>query len=190
MPEPLPEPLEDEAFAAHVVQSDLVFDGAVWDVVRDRFRFGDGELVREFQKHPGAVAVLAVDDGGRVLLIKQYRHPIGHRDWELPAGLLDVEGEDPLAAAQRELAEEVDLQATEWSQLCQFFSSPGGSSEVITVFRAGGISAVREKFERSAEEAELVVRWEPFDDVLAAVLDGRVRNAILVNAVLNAHARR
>jgi ADP-ribose pyrophosphatase len=186
----VPERLADEAFTAQVVHSDTVFEGAVWDVVRERFRFGDGELVREFQKHPGAVAVFAEDDEGRVLLIKQYRHPIGYRDWELPAGLRDNDGEEPLAAAQRELAEEADLQAATWSQLCQFFSSPGGSSEVITVFQARGISATPETFERTAEEAELDVWWAPFDEVLAAVLDGRVRNAILANAVLNAHARR
>lgn len=186
----MPEPLADEAFTARIVESDTVFRGAVWDVVRERLRFGGGELVREFQKHPGAVAVFAEDDAGRVLLIKQYRHPIGHRDWELPAGLLDVDGEDPLAAAQRELAEEADVRAERWSFLCQFFSSPGGSSEVITVFRASGISAADGRFDRSAEEAELELRWVPFDEVLSAVLDGRVRNAILANAVLNAHARR
>lgn len=182
--------LSDEVFAVKIVESAVVFDGAVWDVVRERFHFGDGELVREFQKHPGAVGILAEDDAGRVLLIKQYRHPIGYRDWELPAGLLDVVGEDSLAAAQRELAEEADLLAAEWSPLCEFFSSPGGSSELITVYRARGLTAAPERFERSAEETEIEVRWVPFDDVVAAVLDGRVRNALLVNAILNAYARR
>ena len=186
----MPEPLSDEAHTTQVVKSELVFTGAVWDVVRDTFRFGDGELVREYQKHPGAVAVLAEDDEGRVLLIKQYRHPIGYRDWELPAGLLDIDGEDPLAAAQRELAEEVDLLAAEWSPLCQFFSSPGGSSEVITVYRARGLSPTPEKFDRNAEEAEIQVRWVPLPEVVDAIIEGRVRNAILANAVLNAYARR
>lgn len=185
-----PSPLADERFQAEVTRSDRVFDGAVWDVVRERFRFGDGELVREFMQHPGAVAILAEDDAGRILLIKQYRHPIGFRDWELPAGLLDVDGEAPLAAAQRELAEEADLKAGDWSPLCQFFSSPGGSSELITVYRARSLSPAAAAFDRHAEEAELELRWEPFDEVLAAVLDGRVRNSILANAVLNAHARR
>ena len=184
------EPLSDERFQAEVTQSDRVFDGAVWDVVRERFRFGDGELVREFMVHPGAVAILAQDAEGKVLLIKQYRHPIGYREWELPAGLLDIDGEAPLAAAQRELAEEADLVAGEWSQLCQFFSSPGGSSEVITVFLARSLSPTPSSFSRYAEEAEIEVRWERLDDVVAAVLDGRVRNSILANAVLNAHARR
>lgn len=187
---PTSDVLADDEVAVPILESTTVFDGAVWDVVRERFRFDDGELVREFQKHPGAVGVLVEDDAGRVLLIKQYRHPIGFRDWELPAGLLDIDGEDPLQAAQRELAEEADLHASEWSPLCQFFSSPGGSSELITVYRASGLSEAPEKFERSAEESEIEVRWVPFDDVLAAVLDGRIRNALLVNAILNAHARR
>ncbi len=186
----MPEPLVDEQLAPPVVESATVFKGAVWDVVREKFRFGDDELVREFQQHPGAVAVLAEDDAGQVLLIKQYRHPIGYREWELPAGLLDVEGEDPLAAAKRELAEEVDLVAAEWSELCQFFSSPGGSSEGITVYRACGVSPAPREFGRTGEEAAIESRWVPFDDVVAAVLNGAVRNAILVIAILNAHARR
>ncbi|MEO7349554.1 MAG: NUDIX hydrolase [Terrimesophilobacter sp.] len=186
----MPEPLKDEVCPARVVESASVFSGAVWDVLRERFVLGDEEIVREFQRHPGAVAVLAEDSAGRLLLIKQYRHPVGYRDWELPAGLLDIDGEDPLEAAKRELAEETDLQAAHWSQLCQFFSSPGGSSEVITVFRASGLSPASETFERTGEEAGIEVRWEPFDDVVAAVLDGRVRNSILAIAVLNASARR
>ncbi len=184
------EPLKDEVFPTQVLESALVFKGAVWDVVRERFVLGDHEIVREFQQHPGAVAVLAEDAEGRVLLIQQYRHPIGYRDWELPAGLLDIDGEDPLEAAKRELAEETDLQATEWSPLCQFFSSPGGSSEVITVYRASGLSPALRAFERTGEEAGIEVRWEPFDRVVAAVLDGRLRNSILAIAVLNAYARR
>lgn len=184
------EPLTDEAFSTQVVESAAVFTGAVWDVVRERFVLGDEEIVREFVQHPGAVAALVEDAQERVLLIKQYRHPIGYREWELPAGLLDIDGEDPLEAAKRELAEETDLQAAEWEPLCEFFSSPGGSSEVITVFRARGLSPAPESFRRTGEEAGIEVRWEPFDDVVAAVLDGRVRNSILAMAVLNAHARR
>jgi len=185
----MPDLLSDERFPVQVQDSERVFDGAVWDVFRDRFAFGDGELVREYQKHPGAVAVLAEDAQGRVLLIKQYRHPIGYRDWELPAGLLDVDGEDSLSAAQRELGEEADLVASEWSPLCEFFSSPGGSSERIIVYRARGLSAAEQSFERTAEEADIEVKWVPLQEVVAAVLDGRLRNAILAISVLNAHAR-
>lgn len=183
------EPLADEPYRAPVLASESVFDGAVWNVNRDRFELGGGELVREYQAHPGAVAILAEDDQGRVLLIKQYRHPIGYRDWELPAGLLDLDGEAPLDAAKRELAEEVDLRATDWSVLCEFFSSPGGSSEAITVYRARGLSPTNERFARMAEESEIELRWAGLPEVVGAVLDGRLRNSILAIAVLNAHVR-
>ncbi len=186
----MPEPLVDEVCAPQLLESTTVFKGAVWDVVREKFKLGDGEIVREFQQHRGAVAVLVEDDEGQVLLIKQYRHPIGYREWELPAGLLDIEGEEPIAAAKRELAEEVDLITDEWSELSQFFSSPGGSSEIITVYRARGLSPAPHEFERTGEEAEIEKRWVPFDEVVAAILAGNVRNAILANAVLNAYARR
>lgn len=86
--------LRDEPFEPEVLSSDLVYKGWVWDVRSDRVAYGDGEIIREYVDHTGAVAVLALDDDGRVLLIQQYRHPIRHRDWELPAGLLDIEGED------------------------------------------------------------------------------------------------
>jgi ADP-ribose pyrophosphatase len=181
--------LADERHLAPVLERERVFDGTVWDVLRDRFELDGAELVREYQAHPGAVAVLAEDDDGRILLIRQYRHPIGFRDWELPAGLLDVDGEAPLDAAKRELAEETDLEAAEWSPLCEFFSSPGGSSERITVFRARGLSATAGRFARTAEEAGIEVRRVPLEDAVRGVLDGRLRNSILAMAVLNAHAR-
>jgi ADP-ribose pyrophosphatase len=166
-----------------------VFDGAVWDVRRDAFELDGTRLVREYQAHPGAVAILAEDDEGRILLIKQYRHPIGYRDWELPAGLLDVDGEAPEAAARRELAEEADLEASDWSWLCEFFSSPGGSSERIVVYRARGLSPTTRRFDRTAEEAGIELRWVPRAEVVEAILDGRLRNSILMIAVLNAHTR-
>lgn len=181
--------LADERYSASVTASEAVFDGAVWDVRRDWFELEGASIVREYQDHPGAVAVLAEDADGRILLIKQYRHPIGYRDWELPAGLLDVDGEEPEAAARRELAEEADLQAGTWSRLCQFFSSPGGSSEVITVYRARDFSPTGERFERTAEESGIELRWVARDEVVEAILDGRLRNAILVIAVLQAHVR-
>jgi ADP-ribose pyrophosphatase len=182
-------PLADLADPAEVVRSERVYAGRVWDVRRDRFRFGGHELERDYVDHTGAVAVLARDEHDRVLLINQYRHPIRSRDWELPAGLLDVEGEDPLAAAQRELAEEVDLVASDWSELIGFATSPGGSDETIRVYEARGVSAAPEAFARTEEEAELVTRWVPLAEAVEAALAGRIRNSILLIAVLAAHAR-
>jgi ADP-ribose pyrophosphatase len=112
------------------------------------------------------------------------------RDWELPAGLLDIAGESPVLAAKRELAEEADLVADEWSLLSEFASSPGGSNEVIRVFLARGVRATGEAFERTEEEAGIEVRWVPLDEVVEAVLSRRVQNSILMIAVLAAHAAR
>lgn len=181
--------LADLPDRAHVLESNRVFEGRVWDIRRDRFRFGGHELQRDYVDHPGAVAVLAVDDQGRVLLINQYRHPVGTREWELPAGLLDIPGEDPMVAARRELAEEADIVAADWRELITFATSPGGSDETIVVYEATGLSATTEVYGRTEEEAELVVRWAPLAEVVEAALAGRIRNSILLVAALAAHAR-
>jgi ADP-ribose pyrophosphatase len=141
-------------------------------------------------EHPGAVAVLVIDEADRVLTIQQYRHPIQMRNWELPAGLLDVDGEPPLEAAQRELAEEADLVAAAWEPLLTMHTSPGGSDEVIHVFRATQLTATEEAFAREAEEADIVPRWVPLAEAVDAVLSGRVHNGIFLAAVLAEHARR
>lgn len=181
--------LADVPDPAPVLERETVFEGRVWNVRRDTVSFGDGRIVREYLDHTGAVGVLAVDDDDRVLLINQYRQPIGERDWELPAGLLDVPGEDPLVAAQRELAEEADLVAADWTPLVAFHPSPGGSDEVIHIYCARGLTAAPHPHERTDEEAQIVVRWVPRAEVLAAALDGRLRNGPLLIAVLAAHAR-
>ena len=183
-------PLADVSDPAPLVSSELVYKGRVWDIYSDTVSFAGGEMTRDYMKHSGAVAVLAFDDEGKVLIINQYRQPIKLRDWELPAGLLDVEGEPPLEAAKRELAEETDLVAAEWTPLITFNSTPGGTNEVIHVFEARGLSAAPESHHRTEEEAEIVVRWVALDEVVAAVLDGRLGNAPLIIAVLAAHARR
>lgn len=175
---------------ARVLESEAVFEGAIWDVRRDRFRFGDGELVREYVQHPGSVAVLALDDDDRVVMVLQYRHTTGTRFWELPAGLRDVDGEEPLVTAQRELAEEVELAARHWQTLVDYFPSPGGSSEHITIYRATGLSPASGSFEREGEEAELEVHRVPFADALAACLDGSMRDGLTVTGILAEHTRR
>jgi 8-oxo-dGTP pyrophosphatase MutT (NUDIX family) len=183
--------LRDEPAGPDLVSSDVVFEGMVWDVRRDRFRQdGADDIVREYVDHSGAVAVLALDERDRVLLIQQYRHAVRLRDWELPAGLLDVTGELPLASAKRELAEEVDLVAEDWSLLCEFMTSPGGSNEALRVYLARGISAAPETFARTDEEAGIVQRWVPLDEAVDAVLARDVQNAILAIAVLSARVAR
>ncbi|MDT4912412.1 MAG: 8-oxo-dGDP phosphatase [Pseudonocardiales bacterium] len=195
MPEELPDALAeeyadalaDEEFAVERHSTETVFHGRVWDVRRDEFVYGESTITREYVAHTGAVAILAMDDDDRVMLIRQYRHPVGLREWELPAGLLDVTGEGPLVAAQRELAEEADLEASDWSLLSEFATSPGGSNEVIRVYLARGLS-VTPAFDRTEEEADLETRWASLDEVVDAVLDRRIGNSILTIAALAAHA--
>lgn len=188
-PAAVSEPLRDEPFEPEVLSSDLVYEGYVWDVRSDRVRYGEGEIVRQYVAHPGAVAILALDDEQRVLLIQQYRHPIRTRDWELPAGLLDVEGEEPIAAARRELAEEADLVAARWEPLVSTWTTPGGNDELIRVFLATDLSAAETAHDREDEEADIRVAWVALDEVVSAVLDGRMRNGILSIGVLAAAQR-
>lgn len=180
-------PIEDELEFARVSGSDLVFEGKVWNVRRDRFGYNDASIVREYVDHTGAVAILALDDQDRVLLIKQYRHPVRARDWEIPAGLLDIEGEDALTAAKRELAEEADVRAAEWSVLTDFYTSPGGSSEAIRIYLARGLTDL-DAFDRTDEEADIELRWVPLDECVDAALARRIQNPSLVLGVLAAQA--
>ncbi len=182
--------LRDDPVDLEIVSSELAFEGRVWNVRRDTFRLGTDELVRDYVDHTGAVAVLALDERDWVLLIKQYRHPVRQRDWELPAGLLDSAGESPLAAAQRELAEEADLVAERWDLLSEFMTSPGGSNEVLRVFLARGVSAAPAAFDRTEEEAEIELRWVALDDVVDGVLARELQNSILMIAALSAHTAR
>jgi ADP-ribose pyrophosphatase len=152
----------------------------------------DGEHSRVVVQPHGAVGVLAVDDQDQVLLVEQYRHPVRHRLLEIPAGTLDVAGEDPLDAAVRELAEEADLAADEWSQELTLLSTPGYSSERWTVFRASGLRPVphEDRTDRVAEEADMQQWWLPFDAAVDAVLDGRISDGMTVAAVLAEQVRR
>lgn len=168
------------------------FEGFVFDVVRERFRLAPGEepLDRDFMRHPGAVAIAALNDRDEILLINQYRQPVGMNLWEIPAGMLDVEGEAPLDAARRELLEETDLVAGTWHTLAEFHNSPGVSTEANRVFLARDVSAApeAERVERSGEEAEIVARWFPLEEAVAAVLGARIHSPSAIVAVLAARA--
>ncbi|WP_068323500.1 NUDIX domain-containing protein [Janibacter terrae] len=184
--------LRDELVSLSVTASEVVFDGAVWDVRRDTFELEGQTLVREVVDHPGAVAVLALDEDDRALLIRQYRHPVAAHEWEVPAGLLDVAGEDPLVGAQRELLEEADVTADEWWVLVDYFPSPGGMNEAIRVYLARGLHEVPEgeRHARDGEETHLEYRRVPLDEVAEAVLAGRVHNSTLIVAALAARVAR
>ncbi|MGP5673089.1 NUDIX domain-containing protein [Brachybacterium alimentarium] len=189
-----PESLADLPGARPVSARETVHHGMVFDIVRDTVEFAPGvRFDREYMRHPGAVAVLAVDDHDRILLIRQYRHPVGHTLWEIPAGLLDVDGEPPQRGALRELAEETGHRAEALSTLVDLRPSPGGSDEVIRIYLATGAVPLRAEevdFERTDEEAEIETRWVPLADAVAGVLEGRLTNATTVVGVLALQAQR
>lgn len=172
------------------ISLEQAFIGKIWNVVRKTFKFQDETLVREYISHRGAVAVLALNEKDEVLLIKQYRAPVNQYLYEMPAGLRDHDGEDDLVAAKRELAEETDYQATDWSHLHSFYTTPGSSSEVIEIFLAKNLSKTEVAFERTGEERGMVPIWVPFQEVLAAVRASNLKSPTLVVAVLSLAARR
>ena len=168
---------------------DLFRDDWVVALRADRVRRPDDPDGDSFRRlvieHPGSVVMLAVDDDGQVCLLRQYRHPAGRQFVELPAGLCDVDGEEPEVTARRELREEVMLEAAEWTHLGSFHSSPGISEEVIHYYLAQGLrQADRGDFTPEHEEAEMQVFWASFKDLTRAVLDGRVADAPVALAVL------
>ncbi|MFQ6173239.1 NUDIX domain-containing protein [Oryzobacter sp. R7] len=189
MPDEQVAPLRDVVEPRPVLRSELSFEGRVWDVRSEHVDLGAaGVVVRDFVDHTGAVAVLALDDEERVVVVQQYRHPVGAFEWELPAGLQDVAGEPPVRTAARELAEEADLTASQWHLLVDHYASPGGSSEALRVFLARGLADVpdHERHERDGEELGMPVRRVPLDDLVEAVLAGHVHNGTLMIAVLAA----
>ncbi|ADJ47754.1 ADP-ribose pyrophosphatase [Amycolatopsis mediterranei S699] len=148
----------------------------------------DGETaVREVIEHLGAVAIVALDEEQQVTLIHQYRHPIGHRLWELPAGLIDHLGEDPVGTAKRELVEEAGLAASDWVTLVDVAASPGFTDEVVRVFLARGLSDV-DRDVLGEEEADLVIRKFPLAEAVRMALAGELLNGATVSGVLATHA--
>ena len=176
--------------AYEVVSSETVYEGRVIGVRKDVVSMpGDTTSQRDVVVHPGAVGVVALDDQDRVLLVNQYRHPVRARLDELPAGLLDVDGEPALAAAQRELAEEAGLAADTWHVLVDAFSSPGMSDEAIRVFLARGLRTVEQDVQEH-EEADMTTAWVPLDDAVQRVLGGELQNGMAVQGLLAADRAR
>ncbi|WP_432014213.1 NUDIX domain-containing protein [Streptomyces cucumeris] len=166
------------------------FTGNKTSVRTDEVVMPDGSRVkRDYQVHPGSVAVLALDADGRVIVLRQYRHPVRHRLWEIPAGLLDIPGENPLHAAQRELYEEAHVKAEDWRVLTDVYTSPGGTDEAVRIFLAREISTAEgERFEVSEEEADMELDRVPLDELVRGVLAGELHNTCLTVGVLAARA--
>jgi ADP-ribose pyrophosphatase len=180
--------VRDEADPRPVLASQDLVSGMVWDVRRDTVDLRDGQVVvRDLVLHTGAVGVLVMDEQDRVLLIRQYRHPVGMLMWEPVAGLLDLPGEDPLTAARRELVEEAGLLARRWDVLVDYEPSPGGSSEALRVYLAREVAlAPGGRPAGEGEERDLPQAWVPLDQARDRVLSGDLTAPITVVGVLAA----
>ena len=174
-----------------IIDRSLLGHGVIQDFVRDRVETPSGEtMVRDYLAHTGAVGVIALDAAERVLVVRQYRHPVGFTMLEPPAGLLDVGGENWLDAAQRELAEEAEVQASDWRVLVDYMTSPGCLQESLRVYLARGLSPAPrpDGFVAEGEEAHMDVVLVGLDDLVDAIFAGRVQNPTMVVGALAAHA--
>lgn len=181
--------LADSREAWEVSSSEVVHStGRVISVRRDHVTPPNGgdSFVRDVVVHPGAVGVVALDPDNRMLLVRQYRHPVGYRLLEPPAGLLDVAGEEYRLGAERELWEEAATKAADWRVLVDAFTSPGLTNEAVRIFLARDLSEASETYDRLHEEADMETVWAPLVDVVGAVLAGDLHNPILVMGALAA----
>jgi ADP-ribose pyrophosphatase len=173
------------------LQSTGIYVGKIIALRADEVAMPGGRRARrEVVEHQGAVAVVALDEQDEVVLVHQYRYPLGRRLWELPAGLLDVAGEDPLHTAQRELVEEVGLVAERWAVLVDIASSPGFTDQSERVYLAQGLSTVDRPEPVGDEEADLVVHRVSLDEAVRMVFAGEIVNAPTVSGLLAAQAVR
>ncbi|MEU3712281.1 NUDIX domain-containing protein [Streptomyces catenulae] len=179
--------IEDTPEEWTVTATATPFTGNKTSVRTDDVVMPDGSTARrDYQVHPGSVAVLALDDDGRVLVLRQYRHPVRHKLWEIPAGLLDVPGENPLHAAQRELYEEAHVKADDWRVLTDVYTTPGGCDEAVRIFLARGLAeAEGERFAVSEEETDMELARVGLDELVRGVLAGELHNNCLVVGVLS-----
>lgn len=190
------EDLDARDVAEHwpVTSATILGEGSLVRLRRDMVRMPDGEVVgRDVLEHPGAVAVLALDDDDQVLLIRQYRHPVGRLLWEIPAGLRDVAGEPLHATAERELLEEAGYRASRWQVLTDTFTSPGISTERLRIFLARGLAQVPEAertYVPEHEEAHLVVAWVSLEQAMAHIFAGELHNGVTALGLVSAFAAR
>jgi 8-oxo-dGTP pyrophosphatase MutT (NUDIX family) len=168
--------------------SEILHTGKIFALRIDHVRMPGGDVVtREVVENFGAVAIVAMDHDGRIPMVYQYRHPLGRRLWELPAGLLDIDGEAPHLTAARELHEEAGLRAETWQVLADLDSAPGFSDESVRVFLATGLTEV-DRPEAHDEEADMVLEWYPIAQAVQRIFSGEIVNSLAVSGILAAYA--
>ncbi|GAA2178771.1 NUDIX hydrolase [Brooklawnia cerclae] len=170
-----------------VVSHEVKATGRVQNFVEERVVTPTGDtMVRQWVGHPGAVGIMALDDQGRIAVVHQYRHPVGMRLVEPPAGILDMDGERAVEAAQRELAEEAQLAASDWSVLVDLFTSPGGLEESLRVYLARDLRPAPrpDGFVVADEETDMGLAWLPLDTLVERVYAGQVQNPTMVAGTL------
>jgi 8-oxo-dGDP phosphatase len=180
---------EQPAHEYQVLASEPVYDGRVISLRKDTVAMpGGGSSDREVVHHPGAVGIVALDEDDRVVMVRQYRHPVGEHLWELPAGLRDVDSEPPVETARRELAEETLLAADRWSLLTTQYPSPGFCDEQVLLYLAEGLHDVErpDGFTVEHEELDMTVERVPLAEAVQWVFDGTVRNSLAVIGLLAA----
>jgi len=166
------------------VSRETVYRGERITVHRAVFQDGDQTTTREIVDHPDAVAVVAVDEDHRVLLLRHYREPLGEELWELPAGLCDHDDETPQQTAARELAEEAGLRADQWQPLVRLHPSPGFTGEQATIYLARGLESVNA--DADTEEAISALRWVSLDEAIGWVFREDITNGLAVAGLLAA----
>lgn len=180
--------MEDVKESWPVVSSTVQLKNWLITVRTDKVQMPDHDYAeRTAVTHPGAVAVLALDDENRVLMIRQYRHPAGYLLWEIPAGLRDVTGEALVDTARRELLEETGYAARDWHVLLDSYSSPGIITERMRIFLARGLAPAESDYQRHGEEKYLRTAWVPLAEAAAAALAGKLHNGAAVQGVLAGH---
>ena len=186
--------IADEVAHWPVVSSAELTRGRLVTVRSDEVRTPENKLAeRDVVVHPGAVAALALDASDRILMIRQYRHPVGRLLWEIPAGLRDVAGEDPWVTAQRELIEETGYRARDWRVLADYYTSPGFSTERLRIFLARDLEAVpaaERHFVLRDEEAHLLLGWLPLDEAVRKVFAGELHNGPAILAIMAGYTAR
>lgn len=174
----------DQRVDLPLISSRLIHQGMVWDLKSETFEFEGEALTREFIDHPGAVAVLAINDQDEIMMLKQYRRPVGSFLMEIPAGLRDIEGETAEVTARRELLEEASLEALSLEHLIDFYTTPGGNTELISVFVARGLREVDSGHQPTGEERSMEKSWVKIGLALSDVLAGNIKSPSATVAIM------